>query len=102
MISQYLWFKECRNYGCNILSLGNAKSRSIVPHDIEKAGKKSLTSYPLFVTVRMAAAIFPLVMDIVLCMSGLSPLFLSLRRSDKDFAGRPAAGILVFQFMLMV
>jgi len=38
----------------------------IVPHGIEKAAKKSLTSYPLFVAIRMAATLFPLVGDTVL------------------------------------
>ena len=39
---------------------------SIVPRGIEKAGKKSLTSYPLFVATCMSATLFQLIVDAVL------------------------------------
>ena len=42
------------------------KCRSIIPRDTEKAGKKFLTSYPLFVAIRMATTLFQLVVDTVL------------------------------------
>ena len=47
------------------------KRRSIVPHGIEKASKKSLTSYPFSVAIRMAATLFQLVVDTVLSVATL-------------------------------
>lgn len=42
------------------------KCCSIIPRGTEKAGKKSLAPYPLFVAIRMAATLFQLVVDTVL------------------------------------
>ena len=41
-----------RNRASSIISLGSAKCLSIVPRNTEKAGKKFLSSYPLFVCNR--------------------------------------------------
>lgn len=44
-----------RNRASSIISLGSAKCLSIVPRNTEKAGKKFLSSYPLFVATCLPA-----------------------------------------------
>ena len=48
------------------MSLKVAKRRSIAPHSTEKAGKKPLASYPLFIAIRMAATLFQFIVNTVL------------------------------------
>ena len=57
------------------MSLKVAKRRSIVPHSTKKAGKKFLTSCPFFVAIRMAATLFQLIVDTVLCIATLAAIF---------------------------
>lgn len=57
---------EGRNRVSNIITPESGKCGSIVPLDMEKAGKKPLTSYPLSVAIRMAATPFQSVVDTVL------------------------------------
>ena len=59
-------FTEYRNYGCNTISLESAKLLFYRSMRQENAGKKSLTSSPHFVAIRMAATLFQLVIDTVL------------------------------------
>ena len=55
--------------------VGTGKCCPIAPCDIEKAGKKSLTSCPPLIAIRMAAALLPLIVDTALYAAPFWVLF---------------------------